>query len=345
MAECILCGENVSPESDLLFKKNGYPISRCPTCDMVQVVPRPPPEECYRPFNNEHEKYLENNYQFVKSVAKKGGYPTGGTDLKRMKERIGEIESIFPSVKNGPVIEVGCYAGSFLRLVIEQWKCKAAGIELDKKYAELAKKQFNLEIIEKKIEEIEGTENLYTLAVMFEVIEHLIEPLLVLKKLNKMVKMSGVLAISTPNFNSEAVEYFGKDFSHFTPPNHLNYYSNITLCKIMSQAGFLPVYIRTEREPLNWPLKLATLRSIAPDRTIPNDNKKQGHRFQNILANTISKIGFGKFGVLERKVKNFPDNILTRFRDQLDFRKEIPANRKLKGSYLVVYGLKISHLN
>ena len=74
--------------------------------------------------------------------------------------------------------------------------------------------------------------------VMFEVLEHLQDPLAVLTELTKGLTRNGLLTLSTPNFASPAAarDPFGREW--FTPPAHVSYFAPDTLRSCVVKAGF-----------------------------------------------------------------------------------------------------------
>jgi SAM-dependent methyltransferase len=307
---------------------------------MVQVAPRPSLKECSDPINEEHERYLERAFYKDELLAEKGGYVCGGTNKKEVFERAKEIISIAPNIKGKNVLEIGCYGGSFLRAMRDEYGCNVIGIERDKKYAQICSEYFGIKVLGDPIETIDNLKDSFELTVLFEVIEHLLNPLSVLKKVNSMNKKGSIIAISTPNYASEAVEYWGKNFSHFSPPGHINWFSPKTISLLLYKSGYSPIYIRTEREPLNWVLKTCKSR-LDVDRNSPEDKIKYERKAQKLIADFLDKLFLHKVNFFSRQIRSFPDNIIFFIRDKLDYFDSLIANRVLKGSYLIVYAQKI----
>ncbi len=73
---------------------------------------------------------------------------------------------------------------------------------------------------------------------MFEVIEHLSDPVAVLRSIRDLLVPSGLLAIATPNFEGPGVKTEVPANKWFAPPAHVSYFGPCTLSRCVSQAGF-----------------------------------------------------------------------------------------------------------
>ncbi len=81
------------------------------------------------------------------------------------------------------------------------------------------------------------TDKQYDVIVMGDVLEHVTEPVRVLKKVKQMLKEQGVLWISTPNYNSAYARM--ERFSHcmWHALNHYTYVSFESLNQLLQDMG------------------------------------------------------------------------------------------------------------
>ncbi len=86
------------------------------------------------------------------------------------------------------------------------------------------------------------TDKQYDVIVMGDVLEHVTEPLYVLKKVKRMLKEDGVLWISTPNYNSAYARM--QKFSHcmWHIPTHYTYVSHESLKKLLDNLDMQIVH-------------------------------------------------------------------------------------------------------
>lgn len=217
--DCNLCGQD---NTELLFSKNEFQIVRCCNCSLVYVNPRPD-EKKIRELYEEHyfkgaeeEVLLESNLQQY-----------------RFKEQLKRLERY---KKNGKVLDIGCGAGYFLEVAKsngwEPW-----GIEPSKFAAEEAKKKME-NIFNGSIDEAEYSDNFFDLITMWQVLEHLNDPFIILKRLYRMLKKDRLLVVEVPDFNCLESKRLKERWSQIHPPLHLYYFTSLTLSNLLKKAGF-----------------------------------------------------------------------------------------------------------
>jgi 2-polyprenyl-3-methyl-5-hydroxy-6-metoxy-1,4-benzoquinol methylase len=88
------------------------------------------------------------------------------------------------------------------------------------------------------------------------VIEHFINPDLVLQKLNLIMKSQSKLLIITPNANSLERSLFGKYWAGFHAPRHTFIFNPKNIEMLLSQNGFSHITIYKESDPAQWAFSL-----------------------------------------------------------------------------------------
>jgi len=82
----------------------------------------------------------------------------------------------------------------------------------------------------------------FDIVTMFNVLEHLADPVKALKQIKKILKPKGILVVDVPNeFND--FQLAGRDTHNLknwwiAPPNHLNYFSKDSLVKLLESLSF-----------------------------------------------------------------------------------------------------------
>lgn len=129
------------------------------------------------------------------------------------------------------VLDVGCGNGSFVDAAMEQGY-NIKGIELSQTAVDIAQ-AFNLPVqnVDFFSSEIEASS--FDVLTMFEVIEHLPEPVRFLKRAEQVVKPGGLIYLTTPNFKSLDRRVLGKNWNVFHR-EHLTYFTPATLMKAIS---------------------------------------------------------------------------------------------------------------
>ena len=143
------------------------------------------------------------------------------------------------------ILEIGCGVGNTGRYLKEHLEAFVAGVELNSVAAEKARAVLD-DVVTGNIEklQLEYEPDSFDVILCGDVLEHLIEPLQVLKKLKKFLKPTGKLVASIPN-----VQFFGV-VHHLTEGNwtyqdegildrtHLRFFTYPEIVKMFEEAGF-----------------------------------------------------------------------------------------------------------
>jgi 2-polyprenyl-3-methyl-5-hydroxy-6-metoxy-1,4-benzoquinol methylase len=153
----------------------------------------------------------------------------------------------------GRLLEIGCAYGYFLLEAKDYFEVH--GIELSTHAAATARAS-GLDVLSGEATE----DNLrrlgsFDVIVMLDVIEHLANPIDVLKRCVEHLKPGGIIFITTGNFDSLPARLFGRKWRLMTPPQHLWYFTPRSFRHI---AHFLGLRLESITRP--WkvvPLSLA----------------------------------------------------------------------------------------
>jgi len=218
---CSLCGaNNASPCIESCAIRQGgkklYSLARCKNCDFVFLNPRPTKESIlayYRSTDREkshnkltlHEKFY---YSFFRSI---------------------------PGKRKGKLLDVGCGSGRYICLMREKgWDVEG----IDIAYTDYGRDTLDLNICEGDLVSHDFQDNSFDVITLWWVLEHLYEPLEVIKKAYKLLKKGGVVVIAVPNIDSFEAKIFKQDWFHLFLPKHLSMYSPATLKNILKKGGF-----------------------------------------------------------------------------------------------------------
>lgn len=148
-----------------------------------------------------------------------------------------------PSTK-GHLLDFGCGNGAFMRVASKELGWTVMGIDFDEKAAEAARKEgFEAKKgDEKSLLEYEQTFDAVTIS---HVIEHVYEPVTLLRNIHFALKPGGHLFIDTPNMEALSHRIFGKFWRGLEVPRHLGIPSWASLELVLKNAGFQNI----ERRP------------------------------------------------------------------------------------------------
>ena len=240
---CGLRPQGTEAKIHIRTHSGGFPFShlKCQGCGLVFLSPRPDEKEALQFYAQDY--YGENPKKF-----------RSGLEALRLFfawNRMRRVQKFFPS--SGKVLDIGCGEGTFLQLLQQEgWECH--GTELTAEIASRASR-FGISVSVGQIDEKRFSPHSFDLITLWQVLEHLPEPMKTLTTVTHLLKKGGILAISTPNIDSLQAEVGKSQWFHLDPPRHLYLYSPRTLEQIMGSFGFRLQklnHFTLEQNPYGW---------------------------------------------------------------------------------------------
>lgn len=182
-----------------------------------------------------------------------------GDSIPDLAEWLNETESdddrrfqyLKDKLVNKSVLDFGCGVGGFL-LKAKKIAKLAEGIELEIRLQEHFNNN-NLKVY-KSLSELKETKNSYNIITAFHVVEHLPDPIPILKDLSMLLSKNGELIIEVPSSNDALItEFNSREFSEFTYwSQHLYLYNASTFTKLIKKAGLQLNWVKhIQRYPLS----------------------------------------------------------------------------------------------
>lgn len=238
---CNLCDQQLSR---VLFVKNGFNIVQCLSCGLVYVGNPPSKAELEKLYS------FDSNYHV--NLQGDGSECKEHVNLARQ-----HYELVTKYKTQGRILDIGCSAGFFLKVANEN-KWETYGLEISKDTAELARKRYGLEVSVGSLYEHSFMPNFFDVVTMWDVIEHVRNPIKTMSVINRILKNDGIIALSTPNIDglfpklsykiSNVINYW----PHPEPPFHLFQFSKKTIHKLLELTGFNLLKIHDERIPIGY---------------------------------------------------------------------------------------------
>lgn len=244
--KCYICN---STDISYIFHINNYDIFRCNECTVVFVL---------FSFENEDDLLLKiyskdyfNGNQNAENL--KVGYKVNYFQTKKKdqiinaKRRLKKIGQMVPG--KGKILDVGCAAGFFLKIASDLgWQ--VTGIEISQEAVEFARTSLDLDVICGRFETTDFKENSFHVITAWDVIEHVLDPVVFVEKAKKLLVPGGLLVLGTPNIGSLAARIRGKKWPILRPPEHLFYFNPVSLDKLLS-THFAKVIVKPVFPPFS----------------------------------------------------------------------------------------------
>ena len=148
------------------------------------------------------------------------------------------LEELMPPERGRRLLDVGCHIGVFLEIAQERgWE--AWGVE-PSHWAVREAHSRGLHVIEGTLDDLHVADEFFDVITMWDVIEHLPDPLRALRKSYRLLKRGGIICIHTINIESPLARLMGRHWP-WLMEMHLYYFSPRTLTAMLRKVGFTVV--------------------------------------------------------------------------------------------------------
>ena len=223
--QCVLCGSN---HGELLLEwEEGYQIYQCQECGAASPnisgdIPSKHIEEVYQTelYQKKIISEIHNQYEYRKNEF-------GSERYRYVIERLGlQHEKI-------KLLDVGCGAGYFLSYLKDKG-VQSKGLEVTQSLVEYCQTQ-GINVQSTDVEE--EPDNEYDVIVMFDVLEHLYDPVLFINSLKNKLKENGYIVAYTPNIYSVAYELMGALQNTLLPFEHVCFFDGNSFSFLAEKTG------------------------------------------------------------------------------------------------------------
>jgi len=287
--QCELCGSLImSP-----FSKKLERVFKCKGCGLVFQYPQP---------SLGMLKGLYDEGYFLSDASKNKGYDNYLRDEPNIRrtfaKRIEYIHRFHP--REGRLLDVGCASGFFLAVAHENsWE--SHGLELSEYAAEEGRK-LGRDIVCGTLDDFEAPDGSYDVVTMWDVIEHMRRPRMDLEAANRLLKLGGSLALTTPAIDSLPAWLFREKWMGFKEDEHLYFFSKKTLTRLLEQCGFSLRLLKFEGKYISYdlfkrrvccysPRISAMLRRFHPPKSKSFDFYMNPFDIYLIIAQKVTSVG------------------------------------------------------
>lgn len=262
---CKVCGAQGTPLynhlRDRLFSVPGeWNLKKCQniSCGLVWLDPMPREEDigkAYRTYYTHQDKKPKNTllrrvYRriAVGYSANRYGYEIKGVSV--LDRLLGRLIYLHPGRRSdldyrvfylnaqlgGRLLEIGTGSGESLKRMSDLgWLVE--GVDVDPSGVKNAKAK-GLNVHLGSLEQQDYADNTFDVITMNHVIEHVHEPLALLKECRRILKPGGEIVVVTPNILSWVHRLYKSNWLHLDPPRHLHLFTIEALKNMAMQAKF-----------------------------------------------------------------------------------------------------------
>ncbi len=229
--KCLLCGKNTNILlTDTLRGGSKGKVYFCKSCELGMLENHRSKKEIVDFYKDEYRKH---------PLCKESSSSQELFDIY-VNFQQGRIDLLKKYLKKDiTLLEVGCSVGMFLYNVRE-YTNRIVGIDYDVASVIFATQKCGCLIYDKDIKETGLPKKSFDIICMFQVLEHVVNPIKFISQYKEYLKPNGVICIEVPNIN-DALRYaydlpnYNRFYFH---PAHLWYFSEKSLSILMKKAGF-----------------------------------------------------------------------------------------------------------
>jgi len=236
---CICKKDNINKSFTLYDDRYAYPglfkLMDCQNCGHKFLVGIELSSEVLTDLYTNYYPRSELNLENYKQIQEKKGL---------LSWLDGEKSSVFRWVpKKVRILDIGCGFGQSLGYH-ESRGCEVYGVEADENIRRVADK-FGYNVHVGLFDSNVYDEKFFDYVSMDQVLEHVVDPIDVLKGIAKILKDDGKLIVSVPNASGWGAKVFGRKWINWHTPYHLHFYSEKSIQIAAKEAGLEVVEAKT----------------------------------------------------------------------------------------------------
>jgi len=232
---CNFCGSaTTTPFAvviDLLLERLNVKTTlvRCQQCGLVYQNPRPTLAEMGEHYPPQYDSYADQTVQSKRNWLLQKAVQHGTNKRCRF---------VTNHKRPGKLLDIGCAMGGFLLGMRDQGAWTLAGVEVNKAVAAAAKERHGLDVFAGTLEEANFPTASFDVVTLWDVFEHLHDPLHTLTEIHRILRPDGIVVIRVPNLASWDAQLFGATWAGLDSPRHLYLFTPTTLTAFLNKAGF-----------------------------------------------------------------------------------------------------------
>lgn len=164
-----------------------------------------------------------------------------GNRRDRAQEREKHLEDVkqelefLNALAGGRIVDVGCGLGYLLSGLDSLWE--RHGVEVSGFAAERAQQWGK--IVNGTLQNAGYASDSFEAVVLHHVIEHVVDPVDLIREIRRILKPMGVLVLGTPDFDSACARRFGEKYRLLHDKTHISLFTNDSMHRFLRDHGFV----------------------------------------------------------------------------------------------------------
>jgi 2-polyprenyl-3-methyl-5-hydroxy-6-metoxy-1,4-benzoquinol methylase len=226
---CPLCG---SERFRTAFEQPPYAVRRCERCGLGWVTPRLDPDGLAAIYKS--ERYWRSDSPKTQGYTDYRGAEELYLDTFRNRLRY----VLRDGPRAGRALDVGCAAG-FCMAAMRELGFEAYGLEVSETIASHAIERFGFDTVHiGTLEQAPYPNSHFDLITMWDVVEHVVDPIALLVKARELLTPGGLLVIETQDIDSAFARALGPRWHHYKHEEHIYHFTPPTVRTLLGDAGF-----------------------------------------------------------------------------------------------------------
>ncbi len=223
---CIICGKK---QKEIFFYRDHH-YFKCSNCDIVSTYPYPTIESIKKHYTS---KFKKGNYELLHKYASQY-QDVYAYFVKIIKNNLKEKNVTLKKMK---VLDIGCFTGGFLELLSTEG-ADVYGLELQKEAVKIANKKLPGKVFQADVMDHKFPQRKYDVISLLGIVEHVTDPLKLIKRSAELLKKNGTIIIQTPDSSSLMAKCMGKYWPPYSPVEHIHLSSRKSITKALTSQGF-----------------------------------------------------------------------------------------------------------
>jgi SAM-dependent methyltransferase len=207
-------------------RPGAFRLGRCADCGAVFQNPRPAPERLADFYPADYLPYAGTGRR---SLVARLGWPYGYELYRRCR-------FVSAHKSGGTLVDIGCATGTFLAGLTRFGPWHGWGIEMNLAAARVAR-QRGVDVVVARMEDVQLPPGQLDAVTMWDVLEHLADPVGALRVVGEALQPDGVLFLNVPVLGSLDAQLFGPYWCGLDLPRHLTEFDPSSLERALAHAG------------------------------------------------------------------------------------------------------------